>query len=156
MRQGGTARHTAGPAARQRQALEDAARVLASPALSGQAKRDAVGLLIEKVIPNRRQKGTETKEMETAVCFLPGLLGGGGPDSRGEETLQSTQRVRHGTLTPRAATQSLYQSVRESVIAAAPAASRMWAGSLEPTRGMTFDGWASSQARASWPGVAPP
>ena len=63
-------------------------------------------------------------------------------------------RAAYGTRSPREATHSAYQSSRDSLISDAPAASRICAGSLEPTSGIMPDGCASSHARASCVGVA--
>ena len=59
----------------ERQALEDIVRVLASPALLGSVKRDALAHLIESVTPRRDTRPRE--EMETTVRFISGVLNAG-------------------------------------------------------------------------------
>ena len=62
-----------------RLALEDAVRVLASDAVPGQVKRDAIGHLIESVVPSRAVAGKRASAksgtgLTTTVSFLPGVL----------------------------------------------------------------------------------
>ena len=56
----------------QQQALADVARVLSSPVLLGNVKRDALAHLIESVMPRRDTQPRE--EMEVMVHFVPGVF----------------------------------------------------------------------------------